>query len=166
MKFDYIHGRALATCFKSHVKVIESAFEALRPGGYLELQDCIIPLRSIDNSLAGTQLGKWTDLMLKSVKAMGLDWTRVSQYKQYMIDAGFEDVVEKSYEWPLGTWAKGERMKMLGLWYREDLLGFLHGASMAVLTRGLKMSTEEVEELLEGVRKDIESNKIHVYVPV
>jgi hypothetical protein len=104
--------------------------------------------------------------MFKSVEAMGLDWARVSQYKQYMIDAGFEDVQEKSYEWPLGTWAKGQRMKTLGLWYREDLLGVLQGVSMGVLTRGLKMSAEEVDELLVGVRKDIESNKIHVYVPV
>ncbi len=97
---------------------------------------------------------------------MGLDWSRVPKYKQYMIDAGFEDVVEKKYEWPLGTWAKGKKLKILGLWYREDLLGVIHGVSMAVLMRGLKLSAEEVEKLLVGVREDIKSNKIHVYVPV
>jgi hypothetical protein len=102
--------------------------------------------------------------MYKAITAMGRDWTRVPMYKQYMIDAGFEDVVEKKYEWPLGTWAKGERMKTLGLWYREDMLSVIQGASIWALTRGLNMSAEEVELLLVGVRDDMKSNKIHIYV--
>jgi hypothetical protein len=104
--------------------------------------------------------------MYKAIHAMGRDWTRVPKYKQYMIDAGFEEVVEKKYEWPLGTWAKGERMKTLGLWYREDMLSVIQGASIWALTRGLNMSAEEVELLLVGVRDDMKSNKIHVYVSV
>lgn len=83
-------------------------------------------------------------------------------YKQYLEDAGFVDVVERKYEWPVGTWAKGKRAKTLGLWYREDLLSGLQGFTMAVLTRALGMSKEEVEVLLVGVREDIKSNKIHV----
>lgn len=97
---------------------------------------------------------------------LGKDWTRVKQYKQYLEEAGFEDVVERKYEWPVGTWAKGKRMKTLGMWYREDLLSGLQGFTVAVLTRALGMSVEEVELLLVGVREDIKSNRIHIYIPV
>jgi hypothetical protein len=57
-------------------------------------------------------------------------------------------------------------MKMLGTWYREDLLSGLQGFTVAVLTRALGMSSEEIELLLVGVRNDIKSNKIHIYIPV
>jgi hypothetical protein len=97
---------------------------------------------------------------------LGKDWTRASEYKGYFEEAGFEDVVEKKFEWPVGTWAKGKRNKMLGLWCREDLLSALEGISLAILTRGLGMSREAVEGLLVGVRDDIKSNRIHAYIPV
>ena len=104
--------------------------------------------------------------MMEATSRIGKDWTRVKKYKEYLEQAGFEDVVEKKYQWPVGTWAKGKREKMLGQWYREDLLSGLQGFSMALLTRGLGMSTVEVELLLIGVREDINSNKIHIYIPV
>jgi len=97
---------------------------------------------------------------------MGKDWTRVGRYKEYFEEIGFEDVTEVKYEWPLGTWARGRREKMLGAWYREDLVSGLYGFTVAVLTRALGMSVPEVEALLVGVREDIKGNRIHAYVPV
>ncbi|KAG4440548.1 hypothetical protein IFR05_003964 [Cadophora sp. M221] len=165
-QFDYIHGRALATCFKSHLPVFRSAFTYTKPGGYFELQDCIVPFRCIDDSIKGTALERWVELIMAGTARLGKDWTRVRRYREMMVEAGFEDVVERKYEWPVGTWARGERMKMLGMWYREDLLAGLQGFTVAVLTRALGMGREEVEVLLVGVREDIRSNKIHIYIPV
>jgi hypothetical protein len=34
------------------------------------------------------------------------------------------------------------------------------------LTRGLGMSVEDIELLLVGVRDDIRSNRVHIYVPM
>ena len=116
--------------------------------------------------MKGTSTERWADLMLKAVEALGKDWTRVSKYKQFFQEAGFEDIVVHKYEWPVGTWARGERMKLLGLWYREDLLSGLQGISLAVLTRGLGMSKEEVDLLLLDVTKELRSNAIHIFVPV
>jgi hypothetical protein len=165
-KFDYIHGRALAICFASHLAVIKSAFDSLRPGGYLEFQDCIVPFHSIDETFKGTRIESWVQHMMRGSVALGTEWTRVAKYKEYFEEAGFEDVVEKRYAWPLGTWAKGERMKHLGELYREDLLSMLDSFTMAVMTRGLGMGGEEVKGLLEAVKEEIGSDRIHVYVPV
>lgn len=164
--FEYIHGRALLTCFKSHPPVIKSAFDFLKPGGYLELQDCIYSFRCVDDSIKGSNLEKWMHLILKGTAALGKDWTRASEYKKYLEQVGFENVVELKFEWPVGTRARGKRMKTLGLWCREDLLAALEGVSLAVLTRGLGMTKEQLEVLLVGVRDDIKSNRIHVYIPV
>ena len=115
-KFEYIHGRALLTSFKSHLPVIKSSFDFLVPGGYLELQDCIYGFRCVDDSTNGSSLQSWVNLIMKGTAALGKDWTRASDYKQHLEQAGFQDVVEKRYEWPVGTWARGRRMKMLGVW--------------------------------------------------
>jgi hypothetical protein len=53
-KFDYIHGRMLGSCFNSHVKVFESAFQFLQLGGWFEMQDFAFPFRCIDDSMKGT----------------------------------------------------------------------------------------------------------------
>jgi hypothetical protein len=163
-KFDYIHGRGLALCFKNHLPVIQSAFRFARPGGYFELQDGVWPFRCVDDTMTGTALERWINLVTAAASALGKDWTRVRQYKAYMEESGFEDVVEKRVVWPIGTWARGKRMKMLGMWCKEDLLAGLQAMSMAVMTRGLGMTPEEVELLLVDVRKDINSQRIHAYV--
>lgn len=120
----------------------------------------------MDSSLTGTHLERWTNLIMEGTSRLGKDWTRVRKYKEYLEEAGFVDVVERKYEWPVGTWAKGKRNKLLGAWYREDLMSGLQGFSLGVLTRAMGMSVDEVEVLLVGVREDIRSNKIHVYIPV
>jgi len=164
--FDYIHGRALATCFKHHLPVFKSAFKALRPGGYFEMQDVVIPFRSIDDSMKGTAFERWLDLVKEGTHALGRDFGKVPEYKSYFEEAGFEDVVEKQLAWPIGMWARDRRMKMLGAWTKEDVLSGLHGWSAAVLTRGLGMSPQEVEILLMEARNDINSNWLHAYVPI
>jgi hypothetical protein len=55
-------------------------------------------------------------------------------------------------------------MKMLGARCKEDVLSGLQGWSMAVLTRGLGMSPNEVEMLLMEVRNDINSKKLHAFI--
>lgn len=57
-------------------------------------------------------------------------------------------------------------MKMLGRRSREDVRSGLHGWSAAVLTRGLGMSSQEVEILLMEVKNDINSNWLHAYIPI
>ena len=165
-KFEYIHGRTLAWCFKSHVTVFQSAFNALRPGGWLEVQDIVIPSRCIDDSMPGTAFERWIDLIKKGCIALGRDFGRVPQYKQYLQEIGFVDVVEKQLAWPIGTWARTRRMKMLGAWCKENVLSGLQGWTMAVLTRGLGMTLAEVELLLMEVRNDINSSALHAYVPM
>jgi SAM-dependent methyltransferase len=75
-QFDFVHGRMLASCFKSHLEVFRSAFTALRPGGFLELQDSA-PFECIDNSDHGTAFERWKTTCLQGVAALGRDFNQV-----------------------------------------------------------------------------------------
>ncbi len=98
--------------------------------------------------------------------ALGKDFTRGRRYKELLEEIGFVDVVEKRTQFPIGTWAVGEKMKTLGAWMRMDMLAGLQAMSMAIMTRGLGMTPEEVEENLTNVKIEVESNKLHAYFPV
>jgi SAM-dependent methyltransferase len=166
-QFDYVHGRALGSCFRSHLEVIKSAFSSLRPGGYLELQDFIVPVhRCIDDTASGSHFERWNNLMLAATAALGKDWSRAGMYKEYFQQVGFVDIVELKYNWPVGRWARGKKEKLLGTWYKENFLSGLQGFTIAVLTRGLGMTITEVEVLLADVRNDINSNELHMYLPM
>jgi SAM-dependent methyltransferase len=168
-KFDYIHGRMLVTCFNSHLTVFSSAFEFLRPGGYIELQDVSFPFLGADDKWNGTAFKHWMGLVMDAAKALGKDWNQVPKYKEYLERVGFVDVVEHRFDIPLGTWATGEKNKTLGVWGRENLLQGLGAVSMAVLTRGLGMSTADIELLLVDVRNDLNKTgreSLHLYAPM
>lgn len=72
-EFDYIHGRMLVTCFQSHLAVFKSAFDFLRPGGYIELQDASFPFLGADEKWDGSAFQRWMGLLMDGAKSMGKD---------------------------------------------------------------------------------------------
>ena len=50
-----------------------------------------------------------------------------------MEEAGFENVVERYFYWPVGAWAEGEYYKTLGAIFQHNLLAALEGMSLKAL---------------------------------
>jgi hypothetical protein len=164
-KFDYVHGRFLALCFKDAATVFKKAFDALTPGGYFEMQDALT-LTCIDSSGEGTQLMRWVSLMLEAGRNLGRDWAKVTKYKSWMEEAGFVDVKETNFAWPTNTWPRGRHYKTLGVWAGADLKDGLEGFSMVALTRTLGWTSEEVKALLADVGRDLDDRNIYAYLPM
>jgi hypothetical protein len=120
-KFDYIRGRILGSYFASHLNVFKSEFDASRPGGWIEMQYYEFPFRCVDNSIKGTGFEKWIDAVSECCAKLGRDWKRVPLYSRYMRECGFADVQETLVAWPVGSWAKDEKMKTLGAWCKENV---------------------------------------------
>ena len=165
-KFDLIHGRSMVTCFKNPTTVIKSAFNSLAPGGYLELQDMILPMRAIDDTLNDTVIHDWTVRTMEAAEKLGTSWKNSTNYVRYFEEAGFVDVTEKHFQWPSNTWPKRLRMKTLGSYQQEDMLRGLESLSLVVLTTGGGMTKEEVLAMNELVKKDIHNTGIHAYLPM
>lgn len=165
-KFDFIHGRLLFSAFNSPAKVIQNAYNALAPGGYLEMQEAHGKLHSVDGSTVGTALEKWSDLIVEGAKALGRDWRCTVKYKQCFIDAGFEDVVEERFPGPIGTWPRDKDDKLVGLYWMANMLDGINAMSNVTLRKGLGMSSEDMELLLVSVRRDIKDRKIHGFWPM
>ncbi|KAG0652575.1 putative methyltransferase tdiE [Hyphodiscus hymeniophilus] len=80
-KPDYVHGRAMFTCFEDPKVVFQKAYDALAPGGYFEMQDIYFKPHSNDGTTEGTMIQRINDLVIEEV--------------------GFEDVVENKFAWPV-----------------------------------------------------------------
>jgi hypothetical protein len=80
----------------------------------LEIQDIVAPPRCDDNTYEGTTLQKWGNLMLEASLKLGLPLNSAVTAKQFMEDAGYVDVVEVLYKWPMNKWPADKRMKEIG----------------------------------------------------
>ncbi|KAK4236146.1 Phosphoethanolamine N-methyltransferase 1 [Achaetomium macrosporum] len=165
--FDFIYGRMLAGAMTDWPKFMQRAFENLSPGGWLELHDIAFPAQSDDGTLPpDSDLAKWNDYVIRGGHIVNHSVECAKHYKQQMIDAGFVNVYEKLYKWPINPWPKDLKYKEIGMWTEENFCGGLHGLSIALFTRALGWSPEETEVFLAGVRKDLRNRQIHAYWPI
>lgn len=164
-KFDFVHGRALLTCFNDHKKVIQSCYDSLAPGGWCEWQDLILPLHHIGPQREGDGLMKCIELMAEAASKIGRTWNNVQNYKRFFEEVGFENVVERKFYWPAGNWAAGDYYKSLAAYCTQD---FKQGMVpiAAKLLPILGMGKEEIDALVDKSMKDLDDPSVHAYTPV
>lgn len=153
-------------CFSNPDAVIGQAFHALQPGGFLEFQDALLGFRCDDRSLGGTAMGIWEKNLHDAAWRSRKDGLCSTKYKRYMEDAGFLDVKEVHYKWPINPWPSDEHEKEKGKFSLANLLLGLESISIALMTRYLHMSEQDVRKLIERVEKEVRNQKIHAYIPV
>jgi hypothetical protein len=81
----------------------------------LEIQDICTPPRCDDDTFKGTDLERWGCLMLEASLRLGLPLNSAETVKQVMEDAGYVDVVEVIYKWPMNRWPADKKMKEIGM---------------------------------------------------
>lgn len=122
--------------------------------------------KCLDDSDNGTSLRKYSEMMISGAAKLGKIITHAPNYKRYFEEAGFVDVVEERFQWPMNAWPKGKYYKTLGMWYNRDMHEGMEGMTMAVMTRAHGLTKEEVLEVVKQVRKDIDNKSIHAYLPL
>ena len=162
--FDYIHMRAIAPCFNDLSTVLTRAYHHTRPGGWIEIQDALWEPQCIDDTLKGTALERWCQLVVIASAKAGRDMTKTIHAKHYLLQAGYVDVVEKTFAVPGSPWPKDRKMKVLGMYLQQVLLTAV--SSYRKLLIGLGISAEEVDELLSLVKQDLMNRGIHWYTQV
>ncbi|RDW77550.1 hypothetical protein BP6252_05603 [Coleophoma cylindrospora] len=168
-KFDYIHGRALATCFNDGASVVRKAYDALEPGGWFELQDFELQ-KSEDDSMKGTNFEAMEEHISEAMKKLGrTTWGgNVPNYARWFREAGFEGVTETQFRWPSNPhWPTSPKEKLLGAWWQVQIeAGLLESLSTRIYLSVLGWTKEELTVFLAMVRKEENDPNIRAYVPV
>lgn len=159
--FDFVHIRQLTGFISDWPKIYAQAFRVLKPGGYFEADD-FLGIDCDDSSLPKDSfLSRWFGLWSEGIRRTGKQLP--SSHTDGLVNAGFESVVHQSIKVPIGTWAKEESDKEIGLYMRQQLVEGCESISLAVLTRFLGWSKEEVDVFLGGFRRELRAGRYHAH---
>lgn len=103
---------------------------------------------------------KWGTSMYEGFKKFGVDSMATAKFREYLEEAGFEDIRETHTKFPLGPWPRGDKEKAMGALFQKDIGDNLYGLSVKTLTQGLGWSTEEVDKFIQEAKADMNNPQV------
>jgi hypothetical protein len=97
---------------------------------------------------------------------LGFNSLNVLTFDDNLRAAGFVNITRNVMKIPCGPWAKGEDLKMVGLFWRTIMLDGLDGITGITIGKGLGWSKEALEVFLVDVRKALMDKTVHAYCPL
>lgn len=141
-----------------------NVYNNLNPGCWIEVQEAILQFRCVDSSLDGTALEKWNGYLRDGIRRLGRDVYAPVRCREYMLDAGFQNVSQKKFVVPANPWAKGRDEKLLGAMQMRSNLEGLGALTLWVFTKGLGWKREDVEVFFIDMRRELTDRRIHAYI--
>ena len=75
------------------------------------------------------------ELAVEGSQKFGKNFVIAPLIKNMVEDAGFVNVVEKQYKWPLGEWPVDRKLKEIGRWNMQHWLEGLDAWTLRLLTQ-------------------------------
>lgn len=95
----------------------DKKYSTLKPGGYIELAEFDLnPVPAFEDDAHPPIITEWFALQGRSLREKGFDTRIASKFKEMLLYAGFEEVVETVRAVPWGVWPSDERQKAIGYW--------------------------------------------------
>ncbi|KAK3986961.1 S-adenosyl-L-methionine-dependent methyltransferase [Cladorrhinum sp. PSN332] len=162
-KFDYVHGRALSGTVNDWARFYRQIRTHLKPGAYCEMQEYDAWIFSDDDSFErATWTKEWVEKLDEASLQFGKRINVARHHKQWMIDAGFEDVQERVVRIPIGPWAKDPALKELGRFEQIHMQMSVASHTPALFTRVHNFSEMQVQLLIEGVKREFRSKDLRL----
>ncbi|RPA89091.1 S-adenosyl-L-methionine-dependent methyltransferase [Choiromyces venosus 120613-1] len=165
--FDYIHFRHLIGSIADWPRLIRQSYNVLKPGAWLEGQECYFYPTTDDSSLPESSAFKrWHNLITEASIRANRRLLTAAKIKGWFEDAGFVDVTETVIKLPNGAWPKDPRLKEIGAHQMNTIFDGLDAISLSLFTHMLGWKMEEVNSFLTEVKVDLKDRRIHSYYPV
>ncbi|KAL7266964.1 hypothetical protein RUND412_010469 [Rhizina undulata] len=162
--FDFIHARTLAGYISDWPKLYRQTFKALKPGGWIELQDIGGVFYADDNSLPPDNiLAIWAEHWSTIAENSGRPLRTVAPGNAKALkEVGCVDVSEKILKLPVGPWAKEKSEKEFGLYWRQTLIDGAEASALAIM-RILGWEKKDTERFIVDLQTALRNNNYHMY---
>ncbi|KAI1213246.1 uncharacterized protein F4807DRAFT_456587 [Annulohypoxylon truncatum] len=160
-KFDFIHGRMLASGIHDWPGLLAKSFMHLCLGGRLEFLDLCHPFRAANqqfDNAASSPFIHFGHLAERTWVRNGLDYYATTKHTQRLSELGFEEINEHETRRPLGEWTETPREQQIGKLTLQNFLTFIDVAGEALLTGHNAMSKAEARDLVRKAREDLNDN--------
>ncbi|RMZ77470.1 hypothetical protein DV738_g4377, partial [Chaetothyriales sp. CBS 135597] len=165
--FDFIHVRGLFGSLRDWPAFYKQVYDHLKPGGWYEQLECSVDCRADDDSTPpGSPCARWGELFTHAFNKLGKPVDVLNHQYRWLREAGFEDVHEERFKMPIGLWPSaktpfGRKMKEIGRWRLLEVEAGMEGWALALFTRVLGMSYQEVQLYLSEMRKSWSDRRVH-----
>ncbi|KAI9931480.1 hypothetical protein ASPWEDRAFT_169675 [Aspergillus wentii DTO 134E9] len=162
--FDLVHVRAMYGAIADWPAFYRNALRHIRPGGWIDQLEMSIEFRSDDGTVTDDHvLSVWSKTFIEAGERFGKTFRTADLAKGYMQEAGFQNVTEERFKLPVGPWSKDRRLKKLGMWNLTHCEAGIEGWAMALLTRIMGWSYDEVQVFLAQMRQGLRDPNVHAY---
>lgn len=161
--FDFIHGRSLYGSIADYPKFYAEVLNALKPGAWFEQAEISVIPKSEDDSIKGTDLERWGPLAWECGEKFGKSFRIAEDSEEEMRKAGFQNIVYRTFRWPIGPWPRDQRYKTIGGYNRLAWEDGIEGWAMFLFTNFLKWQREEVQVLIARIKRELRDPHIHAY---
>ncbi|KAJ5773786.1 hypothetical protein N7457_008682 [Penicillium paradoxum] len=163
--FDFIHARCLAGCVADWPRFIRQIYEHVKPGGYFESHESAVWARSDDGTLKeDSALMEWQQAINFAGEKTGRELNIYHKLKDWMIEAGFEDVRLTVYTLPFSPWPRDPHLKALGKYQAVQLQQAIDSYSLRLYTQVLGWSAEMAQIHNAVVKRELRDKRLHAYV--
>ncbi|KAH8789719.1 S-adenosyl-L-methionine-dependent methyltransferase, partial [Hyaloscypha finlandica] len=163
--YDFVHGRSMSGSIANWSALFTEALQALKPGGWLEMQEFDVWFRSEEGELpADSKIAEWQSYLDQASLMFGKRLNVANEFKEKMIEVGFEDVRDDIIKVPIGAWPKDLRLKEQGRWLQAQMLDSIEPISLGYCSRILKWSDAKTQVFMAGVRNEFLNHKTHLFV--
>ncbi|KAF8250346.1 S-adenosyl-L-methionine-dependent methyltransferase [Wilcoxina mikolae CBS 423.85] len=161
--FDFIHARDLGQAVSDWPKLLSQAYRCTKPGGYIELSEADMRVRSDNGTLAkSTGITRYIELIMEGMAKRNLAYPHET-LKEDLKNAGFVDIEVIEKKLPLGPWPKDPELKKAGAMALLAGETGYHTYGMQVFTRALNMTLEEADQVCRGAYLCVSNKNNHVY---
>ncbi|KAF2748530.1 S-adenosyl-L-methionine-dependent methyltransferase [Sporormia fimetaria CBS 119925] len=168
--FDFVHVRGLTGCIRDWLALYQQAYKTLKPGAWFQHGEFSITTNADPKSdvHADKMYTKFSTLTMScgEEEHTGMTFYTVERMRGYMEDAGFTNIVEKKFIWPIGPWPKDPHLKEMGRWGERNWTDGIENWVLALYTRFLGWKYTEVQSFITEFRKVIKDRKNHYYQTV
>ncbi|KAK2762029.1 methyltransferase domain-containing protein [Colletotrichum kahawae] len=161
--FDFVHLRNMVPVLKSPVGLLKNAYEHMKPGAWVELQDVDGQVHCDDGTMpADWPLVRFTNHLVEAFAKFGTNSHAAVFGRQYLEQAGFVNIQHHTVKLPYGTWPRDKTMRLVGMYYRTACEEFFPVVG-AIHFELLGWSKVEMEVLFAQCRNAMRDPNVHAY---
>ncbi|PTB41645.1 uncharacterized protein TrAFT101_009746 [Trichoderma asperellum] len=161
--WDFVHLRNMIPVMKSPVDLLRQAYDHMKPGGWIELQDVDGDVHSDDDTVPDDwPLKRFTEILLEGFAKFGTNAHAAVFGGQYLEEAGFVNIQHNYIKLPYGTWPKDKVMRLVGMYYRTACEEFFPAVG-AIHFPLLGWEKNEMEVFFMQCRQAMRDPKVHAY---
>jgi hypothetical protein len=155
----------LRRCVADWPRFIRRIYDHVKPGGYFESHESAVWARSDDGSLKpDSALMEWQQAINFAGDKIGRELNIYHKLKDWMIEAGFEDVKLSVYVLPFSPWPRDPHLKTLGKYQAVQLQQAIDSYSLRLYTQVLGWGSDAAKIHNAVVKQELRDKRLHAYV--